>query len=187
MIANAPSYGFSTETGYEYSVTTVTGSSRAASCTMATQAKPNPPINHGFSIAASNGCHARAQADPLCAISQRNCHAVNSSGSAISNGVRNPSLANGVAEMLGLSVESTMAAPSACSSKPKARGIQRAWRPPTQNAPAPSSAQAALVHLASSASGIASVTKPSPIAAIDSAIKPMPSRRRRIAQAASAR
>ena len=53
---------------------------------------------------------------------------------------------------------------AACSSRPNRRGIQRAWRMPTQKAPAPSSDQTAEVHCASSASGTASVAKPTPTA-----------------------
>jgi hypothetical protein len=51
-----------------------------------------------------------------------------------------------------------MRAPS-CSSQPNARASSRFWRIPAHSTAAPSTAQAALVQRASSASGIASVPK----------------------------
>ena len=56
-----------------------------------------------------------------------------------------------------------------CKASPAARASQRSWRRPIQNTAAPSIAQTAEVHRASSASGTASVTKPRPRAAKHSA------------------
>ena len=87
-----------------------------------------------------------------------------SAGKAISTAPTKPGCASGQADTGWRSVPKKLRQASSCSARPKARGIQRACRVPTQKAAAPSSAQMALVHCASSASGTASVTKPTPSA-----------------------
>ena len=85
-------------------------------------------------------------------------------GKATSIGWRNPLLASGMADNAGPAAASVSKAATACSTSPRQRGIQRACRAPTQNAPAPSRAQTQEVQLTSSASGTASVTNPMPMA-----------------------
>lgn len=74
-------------------------------------------------------------------------------GTAISVPPTKPGFAKGMLETLPSSDTKKMKAATNWSSRPKRRGIQRACRMPTQNAPAPSSAQANDVHFTSSASG----------------------------------
>ena len=119
-------------------------------------------------------------AELLCGSARRMTQAVNNTGIATSIAPINPLSTSGQADTFRSSVDSSTSAAMPCNANPNPRGIQRACRAPTQNAPAPSSAQAAEVQCASSAKGTASVTNPTPIASRHSFNSRISSRRCRM-------
>ena len=96
----------------------------------------------------------------IVAAARCNCSAENSAAAAIIS-IPSPLLLITGSVPLSPCRDSAMKASAAatCSSNPNRRASRRCWRIPAQSTAAPSTAHAALVQRASSASGIASVPK----------------------------